>query len=194
MARIDAREVQMHMEPLGMFELVEQAQADCGWVSDPHALQVNISDSPKISGDRELLGKVICNWLENAAKYSAASSPIFVTAELKDGFLATSIADRGIGIDPAEQSHCVVETRACSVPNVRGPGPRPAPAVPDVLQISNPLPRHQMKRHVPHSGEQWDAGQPRLQVQKEVSEPDYGFRPRPESMLRVQRGKFSRHL
>ena len=27
-----------------------------------------------------------------------------MSAEVKDGFLATSIADRGIGIDPSEQS------------------------------------------------------------------------------------------
>ena len=56
-----------------------------------------------MTGDRELLSKVICNLLENAAKYSSASSPISVTAEVHDRTLATSVADRGIGIDPAEQ-------------------------------------------------------------------------------------------
>ncbi len=104
MARIEAREVQMHMEPLGILELIEDAQEDCGWVSGSHELQVRVPELPKITGDRELLEKVICNLLENAAKYSEASRPIFVTAELKGDFVATSIADRGIGIDPAEQS------------------------------------------------------------------------------------------
>jgi two-component system sensor histidine kinase KdpD len=104
MARIEARDVQMHKEEIEIRELVKDAQEDCAWVATSHPLQVNIPDLPKVSGDRELLGKVICNLLENAAKYSAMSSPIFVTAEIKGAFVATSIADRGIGIDPSEQA------------------------------------------------------------------------------------------
>ncbi len=42
--------------------------------------------------------------LENAAKYSAAGQPIFISAETKGPFIACSVADRGLGIDPMEQS------------------------------------------------------------------------------------------
>ena len=37
--------------------------------------------------------------LENAAKYSEVGQPIFITAELRDPFVITSVADRGAGID-----------------------------------------------------------------------------------------------
>ncbi len=104
MARIEAKEVQLHLEPLAMRDLIQAAQEDCAWVASSHPVQVDVPDLPNIVGDRELLGKVICNLLENAAKYSSPGSPIFMMAEAKEGMIATSVADRGIGIDPSEQS------------------------------------------------------------------------------------------
>ena len=50
-----------------------------------------------------MIAKVLCNLLENAANYSEPYSPIFVSAEQKDGYVLASVADRGAGIDPAEQ-------------------------------------------------------------------------------------------
>jgi two-component system, OmpR family, sensor histidine kinase KdpD len=41
--------------------------------------------------------------LDNAGKYAPAGSPIFVTAEVRDHGLKTSVADRGPGIDSFEQ-------------------------------------------------------------------------------------------
>lgn len=104
MARIEAREVQMHIEPLDLNEIVEQAREECAWVEAVHPLTVNIPKSLRVDGDRELLGKVVCNLLENAAKYSAPGSPVFVTAEQREGEVAVSVADRGIGIDASEQA------------------------------------------------------------------------------------------
>ena len=46
---------------------------------------------------------MLCNLLENAAKYSPADLPIIVGAEQRAGEVAISIADEGAGIEPAEQ-------------------------------------------------------------------------------------------
>jgi two-component system sensor histidine kinase KdpD len=104
MAELEAREVQMQVKPLSMREQVQEALGACAWVGASHPLEINIPDSPKVSGNSEFLGKVLCNLLENSAKYSSPGSPIFVSAEVRDGMLATSVADRGVGIDPSEQS------------------------------------------------------------------------------------------
>ncbi len=104
MARIEAREVQMHMESLDVLEITREAQQNCAWVAESHPLTVNIAEMSKVTGDRDLLGKVLCNLLENAAKYSAPSTPITVTADMRDGKVSVSVADRGIGIEPSEQS------------------------------------------------------------------------------------------
>lgn len=103
MAQIETREVQMHFEDVSVAELVQQARLDCAWVEASHPLHVDVPESAIVIADRAMIGKVLCNLLENAAKYSAAGTPIFVTAEPKNRFVLTSIADRGIGIDKAEQ-------------------------------------------------------------------------------------------
>ena len=104
MAQIEAQKVHMNFAPVELSTLVSQAQESCAWVSSTHLVSVNLPRLPKVSADPEMMGKVICNLLENAAKYSKPHSPISVSAEHKDGYVLTSVADRGIGIDPVEQS------------------------------------------------------------------------------------------
>ena len=48
--------------------------------------------------------KVLQHLLENAVKYSGAASPIFISSEVKNDRLITSVADRGVGIDDMERS------------------------------------------------------------------------------------------
>lgn len=104
MAQIEAQEVHMNFTPLAIADLVQGAQENCAWVMASHPVQVNLPDLPKVVADQQMIEKVLCNLLENAAKYSRPTSPIFVSAEMKEGSIFTSVADRGIGIDPAEQS------------------------------------------------------------------------------------------
>jgi two-component system, OmpR family, sensor histidine kinase KdpD len=48
--------------------------------------------------------KVLQHLLENAAKYSPSGSTIFVSSEVKNSRLITSVADRGAGIDDMERA------------------------------------------------------------------------------------------
>jgi two-component system sensor histidine kinase KdpD len=58
----------------------------------------------EVEADPAWMQKVLGNLLDNAAKYSAPGRPIFVSAEAQPGLVAISVADRGAGIDPMEQS------------------------------------------------------------------------------------------
>jgi len=104
MAQLEAQEIHMNFVPIALPELVEQAQETCATVLTTHPVTVTLPELPRVSADAEMVSKVLCNLLENAAKYSAPQSPIFISAEQKDGQVLTSVADRGVGIDPAEQS------------------------------------------------------------------------------------------
>jgi two-component system sensor histidine kinase KdpD len=74
-------------------------------LSGGHAVSVRIPDAlPKVDADPVWIHKVMGNLLENAAKYSPDGEPIFLSAERREGFVAISVADRGFGIDPMEQS------------------------------------------------------------------------------------------
>jgi signal transduction histidine kinase len=54
--------------------------------------------------DAGWIKKVLQHLLENAAKYSPAGSPIYISAEVRNDRLITSVADRGAGIDDLERS------------------------------------------------------------------------------------------
>ena len=104
MAQLEAQQVHMHFAPTDLTEVMEQTRQSCGWVFEAHPVSVELPKLPKVSADAEMVTKVMCNLLENAAKYSKAGSPIFVSALQRDGVVSTSVADRGRGIDAEEQA------------------------------------------------------------------------------------------
>ena len=69
-----------------------------------HPVDVRLPESlPEVELDMDRIGKVLHHLLENAAKYSEAQTPIFISAEVSKGKLVTSVADRGIGVDDMER-------------------------------------------------------------------------------------------
>ncbi len=104
MAQLEAQQVHMTFAPAPLEELVDAAKQGCEWVFESHPVSIELPKLPNVSADKEMVTKVLCNLLENAGKYSKPGAPIFISAQQKDGFVYTSIADRGIGIDVAEQA------------------------------------------------------------------------------------------
>lgn len=54
--------------------------------------------------DKDAFHSIITNLLSNALKYAPEKSAICVTLVKKDGEIAFSISDEGVGVEPAEQS------------------------------------------------------------------------------------------
>lgn len=104
MAQLDARQVHMTFRVVDIEEVIAGARKDCSWVEERHPVDVRIQQKAPLYADFEFLKKVLSNLLENAAKYSGEGSPIVLTTELQGNRLAVSVADKGIGIDPHEQS------------------------------------------------------------------------------------------
>lgn len=104
MAQLDAQQVQMHAAPVHVRHLIEQACQACSWVEEEHSVRIDVPSALQINADEEFMTKVLCNLLENAAKYSRPGTPITVSAEYREASVAISVADRGIGIDPSEQT------------------------------------------------------------------------------------------
>ncbi len=103
MAQIESQEVHMDFSSITLQQVIAVAQENCSWVGSTHPFDMEIKPDLTIYADATMVAKVLCNLLENAAKYSAAGSPIFLSAEQRDGLVITSVADRGVGIDPSEQ-------------------------------------------------------------------------------------------
>jgi two-component system sensor histidine kinase KdpD len=103
MAQLDAQEVHMTFGPTDVHQIVEKSIATSANCLASHDLRVSIPDLPPVSADKEFIEKVLCNLLENAAKYSPSGTPIFLSAERKADKVVVSVADRGVGIDLSEQ-------------------------------------------------------------------------------------------
>lgn len=105
MAQLDAHEVVLHRESAPIQSVAEAAVRDCHSALEEHPLEMRFADSlPEVRFDFELIRKVLVHLLENAAKYSAAGSPIFLSAEVKERSLVVAVADRGVGIDDLERA------------------------------------------------------------------------------------------
>ncbi len=104
MAQIDAHEVHMHFAPVSLPPLVEQARESCASLPGAHLIAAHLPTLPPVLADAAMIGKVLRNLLENAAKYSPARSPITLSARLEDGFVRVSVADHGFGIEWGEQA------------------------------------------------------------------------------------------
>jgi len=105
MAQLDAHRVELHLAPVDIASVVESAVEESRSVLAQHPLKTEMPASlPKVRVDADRIAEVLKQLLENAAKYSPATSPITITAEQKGNHVLTSVTDRGSGIDDFEQS------------------------------------------------------------------------------------------
>jgi two-component system, OmpR family, sensor histidine kinase KdpD len=103
-AQLETHQVQMHFDLVPVASLVQDAVQACPWVEDKHAVHSSVSPGLTLRADPAILRKVLCNLLENAAKFSAPGTPITVTARAEGTDVGISVADQGAGIDSWEQS------------------------------------------------------------------------------------------
>lgn len=105
MARLDAGDVELRKESTPIRHVIEAALMASKAYLSQHSVDVRVPDQlPPASMDFERIKEVLTHLLENAAKYSSPGSPILISSEVSGGFLITSVADRGTGIDSLEQS------------------------------------------------------------------------------------------
>lgn len=105
MAQLDSQQVHMTFRPVEVADLLKGAEATCSSNLAKHPLTIYpMPKLPKVFADPEFIEKVLCNLLENAVKYSDDGSPIFLSAQMQNNEVAISVADRGFGIDPSEQT------------------------------------------------------------------------------------------
>jgi two-component system, OmpR family, sensor histidine kinase KdpD len=104
MAELDANDIKLDLRMHSMREAVDLALDAVQGPLKNHPLELRLPDTlPPVQMDLERIAKVLQHLLENAAKYSAEGSPIFVSAEVSRGQLVTSVADRGAGVDDLEK-------------------------------------------------------------------------------------------
>ena len=105
MAELDAHDIKLDLQPQSIRQAVDVAMEELHAQLRTHPVDIRLPDTlPMVPMDLERIAKVLQHLLENAAKYSDETSPIYVSAEVVQGKLVTSVADRGVGIDDLERT------------------------------------------------------------------------------------------
>jgi two-component system, OmpR family, sensor histidine kinase KdpD len=105
MAKLEAGEVELELEPLAIEEIVDASLAHCRTALGTRPVNVQIAAGlPRVRADLERAKEAMVQLLDNANLYSAKDSPITITAELTGDCVTTSVADRGPGIDDFDQT------------------------------------------------------------------------------------------
>lgn len=98
MARLNAGSVTLRQEWQPLEEVVGSSLKLLGDALGRHRLRVDLPrDLPLLRFDAVLIERVLCNLLENAAKYSPADGEILIAAALAGDFVELSVGDRGPG-------------------------------------------------------------------------------------------------
>jgi two-component system, OmpR family, sensor histidine kinase KdpD len=105
MARLDAGEVELHLEARPIEDVINAALNQCKLTLGARVVHVQVPPGlPNVSVDLVRAREALVHLIENANQYSPADRPITITAEAAPDFIVTSVADRGAGIDDLEQN------------------------------------------------------------------------------------------
>jgi two-component system, OmpR family, sensor histidine kinase KdpD len=105
MAKLEAGEVELDLEPVSISEIVEASLAHCKTALAGRQIDIKIdAHLPPVRADRERTKEAMVQLIDNANLYSPKDQPITITAELAGDSIMTSVADRGPGIDDFEQT------------------------------------------------------------------------------------------
>jgi signal transduction histidine kinase len=102
LAKADAGQVALAIEPMRLDDLVRDNFADAQILAEPHGIQVELTACEEISvcGDRHRLRQLLLNLADNAIKYNQPKGGVIMSL-LKSGNMAQfKIVNTGAGIQP----------------------------------------------------------------------------------------------
>jgi two-component system sensor histidine kinase KdpD len=103
MARLEAGEVKLQLEPVRVDDLIASALDVCKGVLGTRPIRVDLPNPALcVRADFARAQEVLVHLIQNAHLYSLPDHPITISAEEKDEFIQFSVADQGPGISDAE--------------------------------------------------------------------------------------------
>lgn len=104
MAELETHEIRLDLQIHTISEVLVLALSDAENLLKARKAEVRLpADLPVVRFDLKRIIAVLQHLLSNAAKYSPAGSPIFISAEATASDVMISVADRGTGIEDMEK-------------------------------------------------------------------------------------------
>ncbi len=102
-SRLDAGRIQLKPATVELTSWLARVAAGFGQATPSHRVVAHLpTPLPTISADLDRLGQVMNNLLSNAARYSAAGTPIRITALAVEDGVEIQVSDEGTGVAPAD--------------------------------------------------------------------------------------------
>ena len=101
--RVTLGKVELEKKPLDVNELVTEAveMSGAAILAKEHEVAVNLhGDRLRIEGDATRLKQVLCNLIQNAARYTPEKGNIAISVRREAAYAIVEVADSGIGIAP----------------------------------------------------------------------------------------------
>ena len=127
-ARMEAGQAVFRFEALDLRAVVEETVENFRPRLEQKGFRVELDLAeglPLVRGDAVMLQHCVLNLLDNALKYSRTQREVRVSVGARDGAVAASVTDHGIGIAPADQQRIFekfVRVEAGLVHDVKGAG------------------------------------------------------------------------
>ncbi|HLX93216.1 MAG TPA: HAMP domain-containing sensor histidine kinase [Puia sp.] len=106
--RIENGQLPLHFDRFDFSALLHEIVEETGRLLPQRLVVEDTTEGVQLFGDRNKLGQVITNIIDNAGKYSPPSSKIIVQAKAEQNILALYVKDQGIGI-PRDQQQKIFE-------------------------------------------------------------------------------------
>jgi two-component system sensor histidine kinase KdpD len=104
MARLEAGDVELHIQPHEISEIIDSALAELRVSLAGRPVEVRlVPNIAPVAVDFDRTRDVLMKLVDNANLYSPKGQPITISAEQAGDLVTTSVADRGPGIDDFEQ-------------------------------------------------------------------------------------------
>jgi heavy metal sensor kinase len=102
LAKADAGQVALKLEPVRLAELVRDNFADAQILAEPHGIHVELAVCEEVSvrGDRHRLRQLLLNLADNAVKYNQPQGRVTMHLRRADIAAEFTIANTGAGIPP----------------------------------------------------------------------------------------------
>lgn len=108
LSRIEMGKAELKLEPVNLNTLIRDTIIRLGTQAERQQLTVTMEPAlglPPVSADKEMVGEVVTNILQNAIKFTPPGGKVKVHTGVEGGEVVVSISDTGIGIGPKDLPH-----------------------------------------------------------------------------------------
>jgi two-component system sensor histidine kinase VicK len=103
LSKLEPGKIQLKRQNFEITKLIEETIAESRLITNTHNILFEPFEEINIDADREKIGQVISNLINNAVKYSPKGSTITLCCEPLDGYIRIAVTDQGIGIKLKDQ-------------------------------------------------------------------------------------------